>query len=284
MVFDADGVLLEGQIYRAIVCNHAKLAYNGVAAWLDGKGPLPEGVAAVDGLDANLRLQDKVAQKIKKLRHMHGALSLETIEARPMFDGEMMTGLEADAKNRAKEIIEDFMIAANGVTARYLSAQHFPTIRRVVRSPKRWARIVEIAEEYGSKLPGTPDSRALETFLIEQRAADPLRFPDLSLSIIKLIGAGEYVAERHPGTLAWPCGITCIPRHPIAGTRIWSRSVWSKPRLQENPAPIAWTNSNFSPTISRRKKMMPRKWNARWGNRRLRSFWKAALAKPSMPL
>jgi ribonuclease R len=196
MVFDKDGALLEGKIHRAVVCNHAKLAYNSVAAWLEGQGPVPEPVAAVAGLEANLRLQDQVAQKIKKLRHLHGALSLETIEARPVFDGEMMTGLEVDAKNRAKEIIEDFMIAANGVTARYLTAQHFPTIRRVVRTPKRWDRIVEIAEEYGYKLPGSPDARALEAFLTEQQAADPLRFPDLSLSIIKLLGAGEYIADR----------------------------------------------------------------------------------------
>jgi exoribonuclease-2 len=132
---------------------------------------------------------------LKHLRHEHGALSLETIEARPIFDGDGIRDLEVEQKNRAKEIIEDFMIAANGVTARYLSARKFPSLRRVVHTPKRWERIVEIAGEHGFKLPGSPDSGALEEFLTREKAADPLRFPDLSLAIIKLMGAGEYIAE-----------------------------------------------------------------------------------------
>ncbi len=198
MIFNEEGALVESKIYRAVVRNHAKLAYNSVARWLEGSGPVPEAVTAVDGLEDNLRLQDRTAQRIKRYRHIHGALSLETIEARPVFDGDVMSGMEVEERNRAKEIIEDFMIAANGTTARYLTAQHFPTIRRVVRTPKRWERIVEIADGHGTKLPETANARALEAFLTEQRAADPLHFPDLSLSIIKLIGAGEYVAES-PG-------------------------------------------------------------------------------------
>ena len=138
---------------------------------------------------------------MKNFRHVHGALSLETIEARPIFDGDQIRDLEVEKKNRAKDIIEDFMIAANGVTARYLSSRKFPSIRRVVRTPKRWDRIVEIAEEHGFKLPDNPDSKALEEFLIKEKAADPLRFPDLSLAVIKLLGAGEYVAEL-PGETA----------------------------------------------------------------------------------
>ncbi len=141
-------------IYRARVRNHAKLAYNSVAAWLEGSGSVPEAIAAVNGLDENLRLQDRVAQSMKNFRHVHGALSLETIEAKPIFDGDQIRDLEVEEKNRAKEIIEDFMIAANGVTARYLSSKKFPSIRRVVRTPKRWERIVEIAGEHGFKLPG----------------------------------------------------------------------------------------------------------------------------------
>ena len=136
---------------------------------------------------------------MKNFRHIHGALSLETIEAKPVFDGDQIRALEIEEKNRAKEIIEDFMIAANGVTARYLSANNFPSIRRVVRTPKRWERIVEIANEHGSKLPGTPNSKALEEFLIKEKAADPLRFPDLSLAVIKLLGNGEYIAELPEG-------------------------------------------------------------------------------------
>jgi ribonuclease R len=199
MVIGADGAVVDSNIYRAWVRNHAKLAYNSLAAWLEGHGDIPGAVAAVKGLEENLRLQDKVAQRMKNLRHIHGALTLETIEAKPVFDGDQIQALEIEEKNRAKEIIEDFMIAANGVTARYLSARKFPSIRRVVRTPRRWERIVEIADEHGSKLPGTPDSKALEEFLIQEKAADPLRFPDLSLAVIKLLGNGEYIAELPEG-------------------------------------------------------------------------------------
>jgi len=195
MVIAADGSLQDSSVYRALVRNHAKLAYDSVAAWLDDRAPMPEAVAAVPGLDENLRLQDKVAHAMREFRHVHGALSLQTIEARPIFDGDQISSLHVLERNRAKDIIEDFMIAANGVIARYLSAAGFPCIRRVVRTPKRLDRIVEIAAQYGTRLPGNPDSRALETFLTEQRAADPMRFPDLSLSIIKLMGPGEYIAE-----------------------------------------------------------------------------------------
>jgi exoribonuclease-2 len=199
MVLSADGALQDSSIYRAWVRNHAKLAYNSVAGWLENNGPIPEAITAVKGLDENLRLQDRVAQSMKALRHVHGALSLETIEAKPVFDGDQLRSLEIEEKNRAKEIIEDFMIAANGVTARYLSASGFPSIRRVVRTPKRWDRIVEIAREYNYELPTDPDSKALEEFLIKQKAADPVRFPDLSLVVIKLLGSGEYIAELPEG-------------------------------------------------------------------------------------
>ena len=199
MVMNADGTLRDSDIYRARVTNRAKLAYNGVAAWLDGSGSTPEAIAAVNGLDENLRLQDRIAQRMKNLRHIHGALSLETIEAKPVFDGDQIRSLEIEEKNRAREIIEDFMVAANGVTARYLSARKFPSIRRVVRTPKRWDRIVEIAGEHKFGLPDNPDSKALEEFLVKEKAADRLHFPDLSLAVIKLLGSGEYVAELPEG-------------------------------------------------------------------------------------
>jgi exoribonuclease-2 len=138
---------------------------------------------------------------MKNLRHVLGALTLETVEARPVFDGDEIRDLKVEEKNRAKDIIEDFMIAANGVTARYLSSRQFPSIRRVVRTPKRWERIVEIANEHGFKLPENADSKALDEFLIKEKAADPLRFPDLSLAVIKLLGSGEYIAEL-PGDTA----------------------------------------------------------------------------------
>jgi VacB/RNase II family 3'-5' exoribonuclease len=195
MVVGADGSVQESDIYKACVRNHSKLAYNSVAAWLEGNGGEPEAMAAANGLDENLRMQDRAAQSMKNLRHVHGALSLETIEARPVFDGDEIRDLEMEKKNRAKDIIEDFMVAANGVTAQYLSSRKLPSIRRVVRTPKRWERIVEIAQEHGFKLPSNPDSKALDEFLIKEKAADPLRFPDLSLAIIKLLGSGEYIAE-----------------------------------------------------------------------------------------
>src|SRR3972149_4947509 len=199
MVVGADGSLRESHIYSAWVRNHAKLAYNSVAAWLENKGTIPEAIVAVKGLAENLQLQDRAAQSMRNFRHVHGALSLETIEAKPVFDGDQIRALEIEEKNRAKEIIEDFMIAANGVTARYLSARKFPSIRRVVRTPKRWERIAGIANHNGGELPGKPDSKALEEFLIKEKAADPLRFPDLSLAVIKLLGNGEYIAELPEG-------------------------------------------------------------------------------------
>jgi VacB/RNase II family 3'-5' exoribonuclease len=200
MVIGPDGSLGDSQIYQARVRNHAKLAYNSVAAWLEGKGPVPEAVATVAALDDNLRTQDRAARSLRNLRHVHGALSLETIKAKPVYDGDQLLNFEVDNKNRATDIIEDFMIAANGVTARYLTSRGFPSIRRVVREPKRWDRIVAIAGEHQFRLPVQPDSKALDDFLIKEKAADPLRFPDLSLAVIKLLGSGEYMAELPGGT------------------------------------------------------------------------------------
>lgn len=201
MTVAADGQVQDSDIYRARVRNHAKLAYRSVAAWLDGQGERPQGIAAVIGLEENLRIQDRVAQRLKSLRHVHGALSLQTIQARPVFEDGHIRELEVERSNRATEIIEDFMIAANGVTARYLAAKHCPSIRRVVRVPKRWDRIIELARTHGTTLPPDADSAALDAFLVKQQAADPLRFGDLSLAVVKLLGSGEYVAEQ-PGELA----------------------------------------------------------------------------------
>jgi VacB/RNase II family 3'-5' exoribonuclease len=198
MTVGRDGTVTASEIYRALVRNRAKLAYNGVAAWLDGTAPAPPRLAAVPGLDEQLRIQDRVAQAMKALRHERGALSLETIQTRAVFDGDLLADLRPDEKNRAKELIEDFMIAANGVTARYLEAKGLPSLRRVLRVPERWPRLVELAAALGGRLPPEPDARALEDFLARRRQADPERFPDLSLSVVKLLGRGEYAVER-PG-------------------------------------------------------------------------------------
>ena len=198
MVVDASGQISQPEVYQALVKNKAKLAYHGVGDWLEGKGPLPPRAAQVPGMGEQLRLQDEAAQKLRRLRHEQGALELETLQPRPVTkDGEVVD-LAQETKNRAGELIEDFMIAANGVTARYLTGKGFPTLRRVVKTPERWPRIVELAGNLGEKLPAEPDSRALSEFLTRQKARDPLRFPDLSLTVIKLMGRGEYVMEA-PG-------------------------------------------------------------------------------------
>ena len=198
MTINEEGSLLNSAVYGALVRNRAKLAYTSVAAWLENSGPMPEEVRQVPGLAENLKLQDQVAQRMKAFRHEHGALTLETVEARLVFDADELKDVEAEKKNRAQDIIENFMIAANGVTSRFLAVKQLPSLRRIVRTPKRWDRIVELASERRFKLPDTPDSGALEKFLAQERAADPLRFPDLSLSVIKLMGPGEYVVQM-PG-------------------------------------------------------------------------------------
>ena len=201
MMVAAEGTVGESAVYRALVRNRAKLAYNAVAAWLDGSAPPPPRVAAVPGLDEQLRTQDRVAQAMKSLRHRRGALSLETIQTRAVFDGDVLADLTPDEKNRAKELIEDFMIAANGVTAQYLDRQGCPSLRRVLRTPERWDRIVALASSLGERLPEEPSAGALEAFLTKRQQADPLRFPDLGLSVVKLLGSGEY-AIQVPGQKA----------------------------------------------------------------------------------
>ncbi len=207
MTIDRGGACVASDLYRARVLNRAKLAYNGVAAWLDGRGPILGRIAAVSGLEGQIRLQDRVAQILKAVRHKRGALGLETIEARAFFEGDRLADLRPEETNRAKELIEDFMIAANEVTVRYLGARRFPSLRRVLRSPERWARIVEVASETGWKLPPVPDAQALNEFLMERRTADPLRFPDLSLAVIKLLGSGEYVVDSPGGSVPGHFGL-----------------------------------------------------------------------------
>ncbi len=199
MVFKEDGLLVTSELYRAQVRNRAKLAYNSVAAWLTGTGPMPRRIMETPGLDENLRLQDHVAQQLKELRHNHGALSLETLEAQAIFTGDALSMLELDQTNRATQLIEEFMVVANAVTAIYLAAKKFPSLHRVLRDPERWARIVQLAAELGEKLPAAPDAGALEGFLTRRRAAAPEKFADLSLAVIKLIGRGEYALDLPGG-------------------------------------------------------------------------------------
>ena len=191
----ADGSVRDSAIYCALVRNHAKLAYNSVAAWLEGNAAAPAPLAAVPDLDEQLRRQSRVAQALKRMRESRGALALDTLEARPIFSDDTLADLAPDPSNRAKEMIEDFMVAANGVVARFLANKAMPSLRRVLRTPQRWDRIVALASQVGEKLPAQPDAIALEAFLQTRRKADPDRFADLSLSIVKLLGSGEYTLE-----------------------------------------------------------------------------------------
>jgi len=198
MVISPDGTLEDGVVYRAWVHNYAKLVYENVSAWLDGQIPALEIFEAVPGLAQSLRLQDRAAHEMGGLRHRHGALTLETIEAKPIFEGNSVLALQRQEKNRARSIIEDFMIAANTVTANFLTENGYPSVHRVVRAPERWDQIMEVARDHGGNLPNQPDAIALQKFLMQEQKDHPLTFPDVSLSIIKLIGSGEYVAEK-PG-------------------------------------------------------------------------------------
>jgi VacB/RNase II family 3'-5' exoribonuclease len=195
MTVEANGMLGASSIYRARVRNRAKLAYRSVAAWLQGTGPAPARVGAVAGLEEQLRLQDGVAQALKRSRQSKGALEFDTAENRAVYREGVLIDLQPDPKNRAQELIEEFMIAANGVTARFLQQHGRSSLRRILRTPKRWDRIVQLAKDAGEKLPQAPDAVALNAFLSKRRQADPSRFADLSLAVIKCLGAGEYVAE-----------------------------------------------------------------------------------------
>ena len=243
MAVNADGTVGSADIYRGVVKNRAKLAYNAVAAWLDATGPIPDRAAIVPGMEAQLRLQEQVAQRLRDVRHHHGALSLDTIQARPVFEGETLTDLEVEHPNRARALIEDFMIAANSVTARYLAARDYPALRRVLRSPERWVRIVELAAGLGASLPPEPDAAALNAFLAARRQADPLRFPDLSLAIVKLMGRGEYTVELPGQTAPGHFGLA-VPAytHSTAPNRRFPDVIAQrllKAALASRPAPYA---------------------------------------------
>lgn len=193
---DASGTVADGKAYRALVRNRAQLAYNAVGAWLEGSGPAPAKVAANADLAAQLKLQDQAARQMQGSRFQHGALDLETIETRPVMLADEAVDIARQQKNRATSLIEEFMVAANGVIAKTFDDAGVASIRRIVRIPKRWDRIVEVAEGLGTKLPAEPDSKALNEFLLLQKQKDPDHFPDLSLAVVKLMGPGEYVLVK----------------------------------------------------------------------------------------
>jgi len=193
-VVDSAGMLKSSDVYRAVVRNKAQLQYNSVGAWLEGTASAPPKVLASNDLQAQLKLQDEVAQKLKNQRLQHGALTLQSDEVTPLILNGQVVDVVNQQKNHATELIEDFMVAANGVVARML--EKVSSLRRIVRTPERWDRIVQLAATKNEKLPAQPDSKALNDFLLRRKAADPDHFADVSLIVIKLIGPGEYVLER----------------------------------------------------------------------------------------
>lgn len=199
MAVDDDGGVINGDVYLALVRNHARLTYNAVAAWLDGRGPAPDALGGNRELTAQVKLQDRIASHLRARRVEQGALDFDRREVKPVMSDGAVTELRAEEPNRARDLIESFMVAANTATAQFLSSRRYPSIRRVVRSPERWPRIVDLATQFGTTLPSEPDAKALESFLKAQRAARPDDFADLSLSVIKLLGRGEYVAESPTG-------------------------------------------------------------------------------------
>jgi exoribonuclease-2 len=198
MIVGTDGTVKSAEIYRALVSNKAQLTYSGVGGWLDSAAPAPDKVGRIPGLEEQLRLQARIAAALRKTRVDNGALEIETVEARAVSQDGIVTAIEKTQKNTATDLIEDFMIAANGSVARFLEAHHVSSIRRIVRSPERWERIAELAKQFGTTLPAAPDPLALHDFMLERRARDPDHFPDLSLAVVKLLGPGEYILDQ-PG-------------------------------------------------------------------------------------
>jgi ribonuclease R len=211
MLVTPEGKVSESSVYPAIVMNKVQLTYDAVAVWLEGPSVrafnaeitqrMLEKIRASRELQDQLKIQDAAAQALRAHRHVSGALTLQTIEFRPTVELSGEVSLGTHESNRATQLIEDFMIAANQASVQFLLARNSPTLRRVVRTPKRWDRIMELAAQRGDPLPVVPDSEKLEEFLCRQKVKDPARFPDLSLAIIKLLGRGEYVINV-PGEAA----------------------------------------------------------------------------------
>ena len=194
MVVQADGTVSQSDVYRAAVLNRAKLTYDGVSAWLDGVATAPPQLGKVPGLEDQLRMHDVLAGQLRQLRQQRGALNVKTVAARPVFERGRLVDLRPDEKNRAKDLIADLMIAANAATARFLQHKGFPSLRRFLKAPRRWDRILALAQGYGVQLPAAPDALALDGFLRARRLADPGGFADLSLAVVKMLGSGEYAA------------------------------------------------------------------------------------------
>jgi exoribonuclease-2 len=194
----ANGDVACHDVYPALICNRAKLAYSSVGAWLEGTGPLPEAAARVPGMDAQLRLQLETSVRLRDVRKKRGMLAFDSLEAAPVMANGQVTGMTLERQTASENIIESFMVGANVAMAEYLKEKNALCLRRVVKTPRRWDRIQVIAAQQGVKLPAQPDPKALADFLDQRKLADPAHFPDLSLAVVKLLGPGEYMVET-PG-------------------------------------------------------------------------------------
>ena len=241
MIVGANGDVQTGDVFRAVLRNRAKLSYEEIGAWLDDSSKIPASVSQTSGMEAQIRLQYETALRLQNFRKQKGALEFETIEAKPVIaDGEV-TDINAERRNAARDIIENFMIAANVQTAEFLENRNVPSLRRVVKTPARWNRIVAIARTFGEILPENPDSLALAEFLARRKAADPTHYPDVSLSIIKLLGAGEYVVQEAGADAGGHFGLA-VPdyTHSTAPNRRYTDLIVQrlvKATLEEKPAP-----------------------------------------------
>lgn len=238
-----DGSVTAAVVVPALVRNHAQLTYNTVGEWLDGHAPAPPRVLSTRGLADNLRLQDVIAQSLRRRRHARGALTLNTRQSRAVFQGDALEAVTEDHPNRAKEVIEEFMIAANAATAATFVEQRMLSLRRAVRVPKRWDRIVALAAGTATQLPAAPDSEALSAWLRDRQAADPEGFADLSLSVVKLIGRGEYVVQDPDAPAVGHFGLAVQEyTHATAPNRRFADLVTQrllKSSLLKQPAPYA---------------------------------------------
>jgi exoribonuclease-2 len=246
MVVAADGSIASSDIYRAAVVNKAKLAYDSVGSWLESGAPPPPGLKTIQ-LQDQVRLQDKVAQTLGRVRQAQGALTLETIQTSAVFAGEVLRDLVPDRKNRAHELIENIMVAANGVAARWLQGNGLPSIRRVLRTPEHWDRIVALAAEHGGQLPAAADPVPLNAFLVKCRKDDPTRFPDLSLAVIKLLGRGEYALQPPGQTVAGHFGLAVSDYlHSTAPNRRFPDVITQRLIISAlNNAPAPYTNDDL---------------------------------------
>ncbi|MDE1798452.1 MAG: RNB domain-containing ribonuclease [Candidatus Micrarchaeota archaeon] len=235
-----DGRVKPGEVYRAVVRNKAKLVYEEVGAWLENRGPMPKLIADSKELEAQIRLQDEASEKLGQYRAGQGALALRTLQARAVIKDEKVLDLVLVEEDKAKRIIENFMIGANGVTSSLLEDTGMPTIQRIVRTPKYWDEIVDLAKEKGTKLPRMPSAKALSVFLDVEKQKDPERFPDLSLAIVKLLGPGEYVMYDKKNPIGHFCLAVSHYTHSTAPNRRYVDLIIQrmlKAYLEKRPSP-----------------------------------------------